>query len=56
MMNIIPIINQYFLILQNFCIILIYRVFIYEVKGTEKCDLAEQFAICAFKESPEVST
>nr|AHJ80895.1 odorant binding protein 9 [Aphis glycines] len=24
------------------------------VKGTEKCDLAEQFAICAFKESPEM--
>ncbi|XP_015378172.1 PREDICTED: uncharacterized protein LOC107172399, partial [Diuraphis noxia] len=22
------------------------------VKGVEKCDLAEQFAICAFKESP----
>lgn len=25
------------------------------VKGTDKCDLSEKFAICAFKESPVVS-
>lgn len=25
------------------------------VKGTEKCDLSEKFALCVFKESPMVS-
>lgn len=33
----------------------IYYYYVYIVKGSDKCDFSEKYAVCTFKESPKVS-